>query len=311
MSYYIIGVGGTGAKCVESVIHLCAAGLMPADGQTLFAMFVDPDGANGSLGRAQRLLTSYYDSREIHIGNTDLFKTRLRIADPDVWSPLNDRPERLDNFFSYNVLREQNPAAAHLFDVLYSEEEKTTSLERGFRGHPSIGAAVLAATVELDQDEPWRTLRDQIALDVGNGQMAKVILCGSVFGGTGAAGVPTIARLVDGVFREAADNNNQPNFRIGALLMLPYFSFDKVQEEGIKANAEDFLLNNQTALDYYYKQDDLDVFDAAYLLGNDYLTNMLSSSLGGNAQENEPHVLEFYAALGALHFFSEGTVNDY
>ena len=208
-------------------------------------------------------------------------------------------------------MREQNPAAAHLFDVLYSEEEKTTSLERGFRGHPSIGAAVLAATVELDQDEPWRTLRDQIALDVGNGQMAKVILCGSVFGGTGAAGVPTIARLVDGVFREAADNNNQPNFRIGALLMLPYFSFDKVQEEGIKANAEDFLLNTQTALKYYYKQDDLDVFDAAYLLGNDNLTNMRSSSLGGNAQENEPHVLEFYAALGALHFFREGTVNDY
>lgn len=311
MSYYIIGIGGTGAKCVESFIHLCAAGFMPSDGKTLFAMFVDPDGANGSLGRAQALLKQYYDCRDIHLGNTDLFKTPIRIADPDVWSPLNDKPQQLDDFFSYNVLRAQNPPAAHLFDVLYSEREKTTPLERGFRGHPSIGAAVMAATVELEEEEPWITLRDQIAQDVGNGQEARVILCGSIFGGTGASGVPTIARLVDSVFRSAADGNNQPNFKLGGVLMLPYFSFDKVQEEGIKANAEDFLLNTQTALKYYHQQDDLNVFDAVYLLGNDTLTSVRASSLGGNTQDNEPHLLELYAALAALNFFSANTVSDY
>jgi hypothetical protein len=35
MSYYVIGIGGTGAKCVEAFIHLCAAGLMP-DNKSFF-----------------------------------------------------------------------------------------------------------------------------------------------------------------------------------------------------------------------------------------------------------------------------------
>jgi len=32
MNYYVIGIGGTGAKCIEALTHLCAAGMMP-DGE--------------------------------------------------------------------------------------------------------------------------------------------------------------------------------------------------------------------------------------------------------------------------------------
>ena len=46
MGYYAIGIGGTGAKCLESLIHLAAAGMMP-DGD-LHLLFVDPDTSNGS-----------------------------------------------------------------------------------------------------------------------------------------------------------------------------------------------------------------------------------------------------------------------
>ena len=47
MGYYAIGIGGTGAKCLESLIHLAAAGMMP-DNSDLYILFVDPDEANGS-----------------------------------------------------------------------------------------------------------------------------------------------------------------------------------------------------------------------------------------------------------------------
>ena len=86
--------------------------------------------------------------------------------------------------------------------------------------------------------------------------------------------------------------------------MLPYFSFDKVQEKGIKADAEDFLLSTQAALNYYHQQNTLGVFDSVYLMGSDSLTPMRASSLGGPTQENEPHLLEMYAALGAIGFLS-------
>ena len=44
MGYYAIGIGGTGAKCLESLIHLAAAGMMPTN-KDLHVLFVDPDNA--------------------------------------------------------------------------------------------------------------------------------------------------------------------------------------------------------------------------------------------------------------------------
>lgn len=305
MSYYVIGIGGTGAKCVEAFIHLCAAGLMP-DNKTVFSLFVDPDGSNGSLKRAGQLVQNYYDCKQFQLGATDLFKNDLRIARPDVWSPLQNKPPRLDQFFNYDTLN--GDSGAHLFDVLYSPREKQTSLEYGFRGHPSIGAAVMAAAVKLGEEEPWATLRDQINLDVRGGQGAKVILFGSIFGGTGASGVPTIGRLISNEFSPQLQSGR---FKLGSVLMLPYFSFDPVKAERLRVDADTFLLSTQAALDYYHRQDELKVCNAVYLLGNETLKPMRTSSIGGQNQENEPHLLEFYAALAAIHFFTNDNVDGY
>jgi hypothetical protein len=305
MSYYVIGIGGTGAKCVEAFIHLSAAGLMP-DNKTIFSLFVDPDGSNGSLKRAGQLLQSYYDCKQIKAGQTDLFQNELRIAKPDIWSPLQNKPHQLDQFFNYNTL--QDNGAAHLFDVLYSPKEKQTSLEFGFRGHPSIGAAVMAAAVKLGDEEPWATLRDQLRLDVGSGQQAHVVLFGSIFGGTGASGVPTIGRLVNNEFSRQLKNDQ---FKLGSVLMLPYFSFDPVKHERMRVDADTFLLSTQTALEYYHRQDELKICNAVYLLGNETLKPMRNSSIGGQQQENEPHVLEMYAALAGIHFFTNDRAKGY
>src|SRR3569833_2406994 len=162
MSYFVIGFGGTGAKCVESFIHLAAAGLMPDNGP-LFCIFVDPDGANGNLQRAVRIVPSYHQCRQMKLGATRVFRNELRIAAPAVWSPFRDRPQRLDQFFNYDSMH--HSPAAQRFDVLYTPEEKEISLERGFRGHPSIGAAALTAVVRLTGEEPWDTLIKLINLD--------------------------------------------------------------------------------------------------------------------------------------------------
>jgi hypothetical protein len=304
MSYYVIGIGGTGAKCVESFIHLCAAGLMP-DNRSIFGLFVDPDGANGSLKRAGQLLQNYHDCKRLRLGSTDLFRSGLRIARPDIWSPLQNKPSRLDEFFNYSILSQ---GAANLFDVLYSPREKETSLEYGFRGHPSIGAAVMAAAVTLGGEEPWASLRNQISLDVKTGEGAKVVLFGSIFGGTGASGVPTIARLVRDEFSLQLKSDR---FKIGSVLMLPYFSFDPVRSERMRVDADTFLLSTQSALNYYHRQDELKVCNAVYLLGNETLKPMRASSIGGQEQENEPHLLEMYAALAAIHFFANDNVDGY
>jgi hypothetical protein len=276
------------------------------DNRALFSLFVDPDGSNGSLKRAGTLLQNYYDCKQLKLGTSDLFKTGLRIAKPDVWSPLQDKPSRLDQFFRYDTL--QQTAAAHLFDVLFSRKEKETSLENGFRGHPAIGAAVMASAVELGVEEPWATLRDQVRLDVRAGEGAKIMLFGSIFGGTGASGVPTIGRLVKNEF---APQMRSDSFKLGSVLMLPYFSFDPVKQEKMRVDAEDFLLSTQTALTYYHKHNDLKVCNPVYLMGNETLKPMRTSSVGGQQQENEPHLLEVYAALAAIHFFGDTEIDGY
>lgn len=47
MSIYIIGIGGTGARCIEAIIHFAALGLF--NQETLHLLFVDADETNGNL----------------------------------------------------------------------------------------------------------------------------------------------------------------------------------------------------------------------------------------------------------------------
>lgn len=326
MSSYVIGIGGTGAKCVEALIHLCAAGLMPdkknAQGQVigeedLYIAFVDADVSNGSLDRARITLNQYNACRTNNLGATDLLKTRIHVGKKegktfDTWSPFAEddtTQPHLADFFEYEALftnleAPHQRAVAHLMDVLYSHQEKTTPLERGFRGHPSIGAAVLSSSLTFNDGEPWKTFKNRIRQDVA-GDGARIILIGSIFGGTGAAGLPTIARLISNEFSLPSVSNT----RLGGVLVLPYFSFDPPDENGMRADSENFLLSTQAALKYYHQQAiagkkmGLDVFDSMYVIGEAQLSPVSVPSLGSTTQRNEQHVLELYAALACLDFF--------
>ena len=301
MGYYAIGIGGTGAKCLEALIHLSAAGMMP-DGE-LYLLFVDPDTANGSLDNAQRTLRTYLDCKDaVDLSDTSLFKTKISSAERTVWTPFKDRAEQsLGQFFRYKSLNaavnENHNAIARLFDVLYSKQERETTLEIGFRGRPSIGSAVMAKTVNLGEAEPWRTFRQRI----DNDTKPKIFLAGSIFGGTGAAGFPTIARLIS---NELSEINAQEQATLGGALVLPYFHFDSQDSDELQAESEAFLMNTQAALQYYYLWNRTNDYKAVYLVGSETQTKV-DHCLGGQRQRNAPHFIELYAALAAIHFFKD------
>ena len=62
MTNILIGIGGTGAKCVEAFIHMCAAGIGPNDGSVWLEM-VDQDQSNGNLNRTSQAFSLYSDLR--------------------------------------------------------------------------------------------------------------------------------------------------------------------------------------------------------------------------------------------------------
>ena len=115
----------------------------------------------------------------------------------------------------------------------------------------------------------WQKLFD--ALDEANSGKIKIFLVSSIFGGTGASGFPSIARLLREIIKK---KNITDGVKIGGALMLPYFSFPKpdLDEEKQVAHANTFW-SNQEELDYYSRmfESGEKIFDELYLAGADPL----------------------------------------
>ena len=55
--FFLIAIGGTGMRCLESFVHLCAAGLF--DNQTIEILTLDTDQNNGNKERVENLIDLY------------------------------------------------------------------------------------------------------------------------------------------------------------------------------------------------------------------------------------------------------------
>ncbi|MBE9058052.1 hypothetical protein [Sphaerospermopsis sp. LEGE 08334] len=301
MSIYVIGIGGTGAKSIEAIIQLAAIGLFNAE--TLHLLFVDADETNGNLNRALTSLEIYQKCYGLDLKDKHPWM-QTKIETFPLWSPFanNSINKNLGSFFQYNILKQDEPALGNLFDVLYTSEERDANLDVGFRGRPAIGAAVMSQ-VKLDalDSDSWGKLMGKIQKDTGGGTRPKVFLCGSIFGGTGASGLPTIGRLIHNKLETLKIRDKVD---LGCLFVLPYFGFTPElgeNSEKVYARSEQFLLNTEAALRYYGSQPQ-DTFDTVYLLGNQQLSPVKKFSVGKNTQRNDPHFIEFYAALAARQF---------
>ncbi len=185
---------------------------------------------------------------------------------------------------------------------MFSEEEAKTNLDKGFRGRPSIGSVVMANSVNLDKVEPWKTLQAKMKGDAGSGQIPKIMIFGSIFGGTGAAGFPTIARLLKNWTNSIG--KDYP-LQIGGVLCLPYFSFDdsRFDKNELHVKSENLVLNTQAALRYYQQQNFHENINVTYLLGADDQRQMPVASTGSSDQKNPAHWIELCAALAAIDFY--------
>jgi len=306
----ILGLGGTGAKLVESFVHLCAAGLGPPQASVAF---IDQDQSNGNTHRARTALGKYVAAHrtlralagEHPDPSSDFLRTRLDThpggADVEAchWVPQPDSKATLANLIKYGLMGEGG--ARDLARTLFHDrEELRMPLNEGYRGRPHVGAAALLAQIE--SDEFWRSLEDLVQ----NSNVAvRVFLCGSVFGGTGAAVLPTLARRL----RQVADEADRPLFIAGAL-MLPYFTFPPAEDrEANVATGHELLLQSQSALQYYHSEMEVGgrpySFDDIYLVGWRPAIELNHHAAGAGEQVNPPLAPELFGALAAARFFSE------
>lgn len=54
---FVIAIGGTGMRCLEAFVHLCAIGMF--DNEEINILTLDTDQSNGNKGRVERLIELY------------------------------------------------------------------------------------------------------------------------------------------------------------------------------------------------------------------------------------------------------------
>jgi hypothetical protein len=298
---FFIGIGGTGAKCAEALIHLCAAGLGP---DRCSIMLVDQDEPNGNGERCRRLLEAYVQLYGLlsHQGagaGPHLFHTDVAAPAGGVfWCPSARQGARLHDICNYGLLSQPQ---RELVDCLYLPSEREQTLDMGFRARPSVGAAVLLAQT-LEGDAFWQTVFESID-EARRGEPVKIFLLGSIFGGTGAAGLPTFARLI----RRAVADRTGDKVAIGGGLVLPYFYFPAPprQDRDLLPDSAAFLEQTQGALGYYHRLfAEEALFDNLYAIGWQPLLEIKAYKEGGKEQRNPALLPELFAGLCALRFFA-------
>lgn len=324
----LIGVGGTGAKIVETALMLLAAGVGPK-GKVIVGL-VDQDNSNGNVVRSEHLLdllgrvrrdfdASFNPGNAIDWsaeegGGNPLFSIQLEPLFGEGgkahWRPAPDNMPTLRD-----ILRHQDMPADEraLFDLLFrgdsaatGDQEQTMDLAEGYRGRAHVGAAALVSAVNHDQPEFLRRLVELMKASNG-GDEVRIFMAGSLFGGTGAAGFPTIARMLhklrDGESRKEQIKGDK--VRLGGTLMLPYFRFGEPPESGSNViTSAQLLPQARVALEFYQSLIQQEaVFDHLYISGWDEMFDLGYHESGRGEQRNPPLLPELVAALAAINFF--------
>jgi len=288
---YVFCIGGTGALCLESLVHLCATGQGP---KKLVPVIMDPDANNANVMRTVGIINAYRDIRaRLDPGyNSGFFATEIELAENTlVWSPLTRaRARKLGEAVRLTAM---DGALRDLTQMLFSRAQLDQQLDQGFRGNPAIGSVLMQAI----EHEPFFA---NITSKIKNEPGSSVFLFGSIFGGTGASGFPVTAHLIRSV---------APQARIGGALILPYFSIGQPSpdEEGgdLHPESAQFLVNAAGALPFYARE--TMAFSSLYYIGDELsMHRERAYSAGGPSQNNASHVIELVAALAARHFATPG-----
>lgn len=311
---FIFAIGGTGSRVLKSLTMLFAAGIKSSSQREfeIVPIIIDPHKSNEDLKRTERLLGNYQSIlNEIGLNN-GFFNTKIttldklvasenRISGSFTFNLQQVANTRFKDYIDFNQLNEPNKA---LTDILFSgksinkrgEEVELLDIEMdiGFVGNPNIGSVVLN---QFKDSKEFQEVANNFNAD------DRIFIISSIFGGTGAAGFPTILKNI----RDAKNNTNidgrgfLQDAKIGAVTALPYFNIEKDIDSPIQKS--DFIGKTKAAL-YYYKDNVTgnNSVNSLYYIADDYSGKPYKNDPGDNGQKNDAHFVELASALAIIDF---------
>lgn len=312
---YVIAIGGSGERILKSFVMLMTAGVS-VGAEHIHPVIIDNDEESHALTQCLDLIRFYRSNPRStnpeEVGLTGAHHLYDMVSqDPNDWgsffSALIEEPIVLNRAGSAignlsNVIGgiddETNPHYKDVkeeLDLLFTQNDLDMPLNVGFVGNPNIGSIVLNS-LSLQEDE-FKQIKDNISSNDG------IIVLGSLFGGTGAAGIP----LVVNTFHAIAPATRPI---IGTIAMLPYFKLQGDDQANIidttrwDVNSDSFETKTRAAL-MYYDQYMKDQVNYQYYVGDGDAKDVFDHNVGGDSQNNRTHIVELLAAMSIVDFSNQ------
>lgn len=310
MKIYLIAAGGSGAKVAEALIHLCGAGLGP---NSLKILSVDTDDTNGNRSRLASTHTAYLGCRKFRwsrggpqaAGVPVPFATDISFQKLSALTPVSECGLRRDSSICPGQYGE-------ILDLFFTEDEQITKCEQGFLARPNLGSLIMGKHLSdqliYGQDVSGSFL-SSMRDDLNAGSEIRLVVAGSVFGGTGASVLPVAP---DSILKALLANQNPAAVTAiqnswnsvpkAAVMLMPYFfPSGGSQQESETVDPSRFHADTRNALSHYHTSGIANEYSNLYLIGaDDSGQQRLSFCTGSSGQRNAPSIVELLAALGCL-----------
>lgn len=321
MRVFVFGIGGTGARVITQLVMHLAAGVRPVgeDGKVLKGDFsivpilIDPHSQCEALVNLSELLNDYRTIHkrlygEIEDPGKGFFSVKIQtmhdIASNDVSH--DDFTFRLPNvsnnkFKDYIGCSDMSSSNRNFMEFLFSKNERETDMAEGFYGSPNIGCVALNSFVDSPDFAAFKK--------IVNGK-DKAFFIGSIFGGTGASGLPLfISNIRYLITSNQVDSQNCGKIPIGALIVMPYFKISDDEQSPI--NDSDFMIKTRSALSYYETNMNKRINNVYYIADQADKSPIPFENDPGNKDNqkgNKAHLVEFMGAASLLDFIKSNNV---
>ncbi len=319
-SFNIIAIGGTGMRCAESIVHLCAMGMF--DDTEINLLALDTDYNNGNFKRLKTLVDTYKSitaDRE-GVASDTLFSAKINYFTFSPNYPANTTFDKISDRGNSETRTHGEDGVkwkeSDLTDLFLTPDMRHMDLQHGYRAQTQMGSMLMyhAIIEEAYNNKGKGSDLVRYVEHLMSTPNSIVFLLGSVFGGTGASSIPILPHAL----QEAAKiiSNNGPGDVLsknlfGTVMLTNYFSFDKPNcNDKVYATSDKFALNSQAALAFYNEDETVrSTYKRLYMIGREKPRNVsrkdAESVTGGDAQRNPEDYIELAAASAAYDFYQK------
>lgn len=312
---FIFCIGGSGSRVVRALDMLMASGVpQMASGDQVYPIMIDYDLQNGDTNRSVNCVQTYHHIHEVAYPK-ELAKN-AQTDDGFFHTPMSmmrelgngctsgftmqfdgSKSKTFEDAIGFKNLGDNNNRTKDLLYSLYdssnsADSELKIDMTVGFKGNPNIGSVVFHSLREMKEFEDFSRNCDPTE--------DKVILVGSIFGGTGASGIPELVNAI-------RETPKLANVQLGVIMILPYFSFESAQEIGtVKGSL--FDSKTRASLSFYVAAGLNERINSIYYVGDNERTKMPYVQ-GGSGQLNDAHIVDLLGAISILHFVKRNNIS--